>query len=210
MQLHPLEQLVDVQRHFVVIHAHHEADRYEVRRERIHEAAAERARWQRPAERVNDRVQRALRLPDFFHAEREHLWICGRDPFATHVRLRERATRSFGQDDDSGGDVSGRTITRTRLRIATEARRDCTHAGDAATVHQQRSDRKSRQDIHPHRFGPLAEPTDDLADRGDGIPVIPHRRRRRDPQRTPTGEQIDAFPTNGTAKGKLGSGYVRE
>ena len=79
MQLHPLQQLVHVERRPPVVDADDDSERDEIRRQRIHEASAERIVRQRPAERVNDRVERLLRLPDLLHAEREDLRIVRAD-----------------------------------------------------------------------------------------------------------------------------------
>ena len=70
MALHPLQQHVHVERRLAVVEADHEAEGHEVRLQRIEEAAAEGVARQRPAQGVDDRVQRLLRLPELLHPER--------------------------------------------------------------------------------------------------------------------------------------------
>ena len=77
MQLHPLEQLVHVERCVVVVQPNDQPDRDLARPERIHEAAAERVSGERPAQRVDDAIQRPLDLPHLLHPEREDLGIRG-------------------------------------------------------------------------------------------------------------------------------------
>ena len=75
MELHPLQQLVDVETRVVVVEPDHETERHLRRAERVHEAAAERIGRERPAQRVDDGAKRLLHLPQLLHAEREELWV---------------------------------------------------------------------------------------------------------------------------------------
>ena len=100
VQLHPLKQLVHIETGFSVVEPDHEAECDEVGLERIHEAAAERVGRKRPAEGMDDHVERPLGLPDLLHAEREDLGILGAHALAIEPRLRERPPRALSQYRD--------------------------------------------------------------------------------------------------------------
>src|SRR5205823_11684325 len=92
MELHSLQQAMDVQRAVQVVQADHETERDEVRRQRVHEAAAEGIARQRPPQRVDDRVERLPRLPQLLDAEREELRILARHTLPRAPRLGQEVS----------------------------------------------------------------------------------------------------------------------
>ena len=77
MQLHPLQQLMHIERGVLVVQPDHEAERDHARPRGIDEAAAERVVGQRPAHGVDHAVERPLGLPDLLDTEREDLRVWG-------------------------------------------------------------------------------------------------------------------------------------
>src|SRR6266540_1758203 len=88
MCLELLKKVVNVERGRPVIETDDDSKRHEVRCQGVHEASAERVLRERPAQSVNDRVERLLRLPDLLDAERIDLGIVGRDLLPFEIRLR--------------------------------------------------------------------------------------------------------------------------
>src|SRR5215210_2677184 len=89
MQLHPLQELMHVEVGVVVIEADDKAECNLGGTERIHEAATEGIGRQRPAQRMDDSVERTLRLPNLLYAERIQLRIGRADLLPLTVRLRQ-------------------------------------------------------------------------------------------------------------------------
>ena len=110
---HFLKQLMHVERRLPVIHSDDNSNSDEIRREWIHEASAKRIVRKRPAKRMNDRVERFLRLPDLLHAKREDLRIVRFYSGLIHPCLRQRAARSLRENCHACGDISGWSITRS-------------------------------------------------------------------------------------------------
>ena len=100
MELHPLQQLVHVEARVVVVEPHDEAERHLGRAERIEEAAAEGVGRERPAQGVDDRVQRPLHLPDLLDAEREELRVGRAHLLPLAPGLAQRAAGALGDDRD--------------------------------------------------------------------------------------------------------------
>ena len=69
MQLHPLEQLMDIQGGVVVVEPHHQSESYLAGAQRIHEASTESISRKRPSQGVDHPVERAFGLPHLFDAE---------------------------------------------------------------------------------------------------------------------------------------------
>ncbi len=163
MQLHPLEQLVDIERGVPGVEPDHQPERHEIGLERIHEAATEGIRRDRPAEGVDDRVERPLRLPDLLHAEREDLRIFGRHAPPLEPRLRQRSPRPLGQRGHFRDEIVRRHVIRKRPPLTVQAGRRRPDPRDPLSSHQQARRRKAGEDVHPQRRGPLAQPAHDLA-----------------------------------------------
>ena len=210
MQLHALEQDVDVERRVPVIEPDDQSQRDQIRLERIHEAAAERIAGERPAEGVDDAIEGTLRLPDLFHAEGEDLRVGGRHAVPLAPGLRQQRARPLGERHDLRGEIVGRLVRVARRAVAVQARRGGAHAGDAPALREQMRRRESREHVDAQRLGPGAEPAHDLADRRDEVAAVVHRGRRRQPQRASPGEQVHGFFADGVAERQLGIGDVGE
>ncbi len=137
MLLHLLQQDVHVQRRLPIVEAHHEPERQEVGLERIEEAAAESVARQRPAQRVDDRVQRPLRFPQLLDPEGIDHGVGGAHLLPAQPGLGEGAARAFRQHRDPGPDVGGRRVAVARLAVALEAARRGAHAAHAALLDEQ-------------------------------------------------------------------------
>src|SRR6185503_7855511 len=107
MQLHPLEQLMDIERSVVVVQPHHQPESYLARAQRIHEAPTESISRKRPSQGMDHTVERAFGFPYLFDAESKQLWIGGAHLLPLGVGLREEPSGAFGQHGDSGGDLGG-------------------------------------------------------------------------------------------------------
>ena len=147
-----------------VVEADHEAERDEVRRERVHEAAAERVARQWPPQRVDDRVERLSRLPQLLDAEREELRILARHLLPRAPRLRQHPARPLGEYRHLRHEVIGRERIGERPAVAIEAARRRAHTNHPSAVHEQARRREPREDVDAQRLGSLAQPADDLAE----------------------------------------------
>ena len=210
VQLDPLEQLVDVECGVVVIEPHHQSKRYQVRLEWVHEAATEGIGGDRPAERVDDRIERPLGLPDLFHAERVDLRILGRHGLPLEPPLRQASPRPLGQHRYLGGEIVGRHVIRERPPRAIQAGRRGPDARNAPPIQQQARGREAREDVHPQRRGSLAQPAHDLAQRRYVVPGVVHRGRRGKGERPARGEEGDPLLCDGPAEREVGIPEVGE
>ena len=85
------------------------------------------------------------------------------------------------------------------------------HAAHHPVEDQRLHGRGFAQDRDAETLGALRQPASDLTDRGDEVPVVPHRRRKeRRLDRTLLGEQVQRLARNGTAEGQVTVGDVRE
>ena len=146
-----------------------------------------------------------LRLPELLDPEREDLRVRrARRPATAHPGLRERAARALGERRHLRGEV-GRRLRSRRPGVPSrvEARRRRAHADARARPRRAATSRgEAGEQVDAELLGLLAEPAHDLADRGDVVAVVLHRRRRRDARaRAPLGQQVDALarpPARGT------------
>src|SRR5687768_3125123 len=203
MALQPLEHLVDISRRLPVIQSDNEAERDEIARERIHEASAKRVERHRPAEGVNHRVERLLRLPDLLYTERENLRVRRGDFLPIHIRLRQRSPCSLGENRYLSRDVGRRSVAAARLSRPRQPGWCRPYATYTGTLSHQRRRGESREHVHSRGFGLLTEPAHHLAERSDVVTVILHRRRRGDPERMPSRQQIDPLSGDRATKRKI-------
>ena len=165
---------------------------------------------QRPAERVDHRLERTLHLPHLLHAEREELRVGRADLLPLAPRLAQQPARPLGDDRDPRGEVGRLGVARRPAARPVEPRRRGADAAHRGAVHQQRIDRKAGEQVDAEPFGPLAEPADDLADRGGVEAAVVHRGRRRDPLRAALGHEVDRFGGNRLAEREVGGLEVGE
>ena len=210
MELHSLQQAMDVQRAVQVVQADHETERDEVRRQRVHEAAAEGIARQRPPQRVDDRVERLPRLPQLLDAEREELRILARHTLPRAPRLGQEASCPFRQHRHLGGEVVRGEIVAERAALAIEAARRRAHPHDAAAVHEQARRREAGEHVHAQRLGLLAQPADDLAQRGDVVAAVAHRGGSRKAPSAVSRQQIHGLPANRRAEWEVRIGQLGE
>src|SRR4030095_6522584 len=120
MQLEPLHHNVDVEVCLVIVepddHAHHDHSRTH----RIHDSATERSVWKRPTKSVDDAVERALCLPEFFHSEREDLGVERLNVLPLLVGLRERSPSALGEHRDLRRKAGWFLIGSSRLAVTVE------------------------------------------------------------------------------------------
>src|SRR5687767_11458102 len=210
MELESLQQIVDVGRRLPVIESNHQSERDEIGRQRIHEASTERVERHRPAERVNYTVERLLRLPYLLYSEREDLRISRWDLLPVHVRLGERATRSFGEDSDLGGDIRRRSVTAAWLPAARQTGWCGANSLHPRAFSQKRRRGKSAEHVYTSRLSFFTEPAHDLAEGSHIVAVVLHCGRRRNPQRVAAGEEIHALAAYRGAKRKIAFREVRK
>ena len=214
MPLELLEQDVHVQTGIAIVEAHDEPQRNEVRLERIHEAPAECIAGQRPTERVDHAIERSLRLPQLFHAQREDLWVVGRDALPLTPRLREQPPRPLGERRDFRSDIVRRCTPPPGSRlpvadwvalfalvaVAIETGGRGPHAGNSGVPHEQLCRRKPGEHVDTEPLGLGAEPAHDLAERGDVVAAIVHGGRRREAKLAAFGQHVDRFLRHRTSK----------
>ncbi len=164
MQLHPLEQLVHVERCVVIVEADDEPDGNLSRPQGVHEAAAKRVRRERPAQRVDYAIQGPLHIPHFLHAEREDLGIRRAHVSPLAPGLRQHPTRPLGEDRDLRSDVGRLLIPGARLAAAIEAGCGGANAPHGLTLDQERRDGESRKEVDARLLRLFSEPAHDLAD----------------------------------------------
>src|SRR6185436_15482765 len=96
-----------------------------------------------------------------------------------------------------------RTVAAAGLAVAGQAGWRSSNSGDALAFGQKCGRRKSGEDVDAEPFGFFAEPADDLADRGDVVAVVLHRRRRGDSHRAALGHVIDALAGDRSSKREI-------
>ena len=175
MQLHPLQQLVHVERGVVVVEPDDEPERDEVRLERIHEAAAERIGWAAASPACGSPRSSGCLVSQISFTPSAK--ICGfgeptllplaatpapavpRVPSASTVTLR--------------GEVGRRRDSRQRLPVAVQpGRRRCARPprGRPSTSSAAAGNPVNR--LTPSASALLAQPAHDLAERGDVVAVV--------------------------------------
>ena len=155
-------------------------------------------------------LERTLHLPHLLHAEREELRVGGADLLPLAPRLAQEPARPLGDHRHAPGEVGRLGVARPGLARTVEPRRRGADAAHRRAVHQQRVHREPGEQVDAERFGALAEPADDLADRGGVVAAVVHRGRRRDPLRATLGHEVDGFGGNGLAEREVGGLEVGE
>ena len=124
-------------------------------------------------------------LPDLLHAERPDLRV-----LALRGRSGRARRRSGGPASPRRGSVTRASDVRARLEVRRAPRRrgrgPCRRCGRRRRGRPRRaasSAAVSGRIVAPSLLGLLGEPAAELRERGDVVAVVPHRRRRRDPQR---------------------------
>ena len=179
------------------LEARDEADRHEVVAHRVDEGAAElaeaRRRAQRPAHRVDDLPQRLPHAPDLLHAERPDLRVLAVEPELVDRGAREVALRPLGEHRQPGDDVVARLERRKLLALAPASAIARAHADDATVLDEELRRRRLGENDGAQRLGLLGEEAPELGDGDDEVPVVPHRRRRRDAQRRAARQDVDGL-----------------
>ena len=137
-------------------------------------------RAQRPAERVDDAVERLLDLPHLLDAERPHLRVLGREAEALERGAGQVAPAALGEHGRLGGDVGAGlevALLPALLVAALVAAADAEHV---AVLDQQLRADGLGQDVRARLLGLLAQPAVELGDRDDVVAVVAERRRDRD------------------------------
>jgi hypothetical protein len=100
-------------------------------------------------------------------------------------RCGQVALRALGQHGQPGRDVVPGLEGRQRLALAPTPAIAGPDSEDAAVLDEEPGRRRLREDDRPGSLGLLRQEPPQLGDRDDQVAVIPHRRRRRDPERAP-------------------------
>ena len=198
-----LQQDVDVESGVTIIEPNDEAERHEIRLQRVDEASTERVGGQRPAERMDHAIERSFCLPELFDSEREDLGILGRHALPLTPRLRQQSACSLRECRDFGDNVVRRHRPGRRAAIAIEAGCRGPHARHRLITHQQLRRRKSREEVDPEFFGLRAQPANDLTQRGHVVPAIVHGGRRGKTNLAAFRQHVDSFFRHGCSKWKI-------
>ena len=193
MELHVLKQGVHVEPGLTVIEAHHQTDRHHIRLQRIHEASAEGIVGKRPAQCVNHGIQRSLGFPNFLDSECIYLRILRTDMLPLLVRLRQGPAASLRQRRDLRDDVRSRHVAGHLVPLPIQARGGGAYTDYSIALDQEFLRRVSGKDVDAQILGLLAQPAHDLAERGDIIALVVHRRGRGNPYRPSAGEHVHGF-----------------
>ena len=186
-----------------VVESDDEPERHQRRGERIHEAPAEGVGRQGPAEGVNDRVERAFRLPDLLHSQGEDLRVRRCHALPLEVRLCQHPARPLGERRHPRDEIGRGQGSRAGFARPVEPRGGRAHAGHALAVHQQRRGREAREDVDAQLFRLGAQPAHDLAQRPYVIAPVVHGGRNWKAQPAAAGQQVDGFLAHGCAKWKV-------
>ena len=174
-----------------------ESERDELVPHRVDERAAELAVLgalpERPAHRVDDLAQRLRHPPHLLDAERPDLRVRPRKPEAVDRRTGQVAGCALREHGHARDEVGPRLEVRELLPVPAAALVAGADPADGAVVDEQLLRRGLREEHRPALLRPLGEPAAELGDRDDDVPVVPHRRRRRDPDRRPLRQQVDAL-----------------
>ena len=149
-------------------------------------------------------------LPYLLHAQGEELRVGGADLAPLAPCLGQEPARAFGHDRDAPGEIGRLGVARARLPRAIEARRRGADPAHRRAVHQQRVRREAGEQVDAEPFGALAEPADDLAERGGVESAVVHRGRRGDPLGAASGHEVHGFGGHGLAEGEVGRLEVGE
>ena len=102
--------------------------------------------------------------------------------------------RALGEHGQSGHDLVPRLEGRKLLPVAATPAVARPHADDAPVLDEELRRRRLREDHRTQRLGLLGEEATELGDGEDEVPVIPHRRRRRNPDRGAPREHVHRLP----------------
>ena len=163
MLLETLEEHVHIEIRIAVVEPHDQAQRDEIRLEWINKASAERVSRERPPQGVNHAVERLLRFPQLFDAERKDLRILRGNVLPLAPRLRQETTRAAGERRDLRRQVVRCRGAGRRFSVTIEACRRGPHAGNRRPAHEQLCRREPRKNGHAERFCFGAQPAHDLA-----------------------------------------------
>ena len=197
MRLQLLQKIVHGELGVAVVEPDDHPERDHVGAERIDERTAElaiaRVLAKRPAQRVDDAVERPRHLPDLLHAERPHLRTLARQSEPLDRRAGQVALRSFAENGDTSDDVRARLEVGERLAVTRTPPVAGAHAAHAPMLDEKLRRRRLGQDRRSDLLGLLAEPSPELGHRRDVVVVVLHRRRRRHAHRLVARQVIDGL-----------------
>src|SRR5215207_1200757 len=111
--------------------------------------------------------------------------------------------RPLGEDGDACPDVRARLEVRELFPVTAAATVSCADPYDTSAGDEQLPADRLGDDRDAELLRALGEPTAHLRERRDVVAVIPHRRRRRDPQRALGGEVVEALVHDRAAEGHV-------
>ena len=104
----------------------------------------------------------------------------------------------------AGDDVVPRLERRQLLALAAASAIARAHADDASVLDEELRRGRLRKDDRAERLGLLGEEAPELGDGDDEVPVVPHRRRRRDPERGAPGQHVDGLARHLAVRREVG------
>ena len=153
VRLELLEQVMHGERGVAVVEPDDQAERDLVLAHRVDEAAAALPvpglRPQRPAERVDDAIERACDPPQLLHAEAPDLRVLRREPECLRERGGQVALRALGEHGRLRVDLGAGLVRAERLAVAAEALVARDDAADGPAGHEQRVSVGLRQHHDP-------------------------------------------------------------
>ena len=200
MRLELLQQIVGGQLDVAIVEADDEPDRDHVVAHRVDPRAAElavlRRLAERPAERVDDLVERLLDPPHLLHAELPDLRLGAVEAEVVECGTGEMAGRSLGEHGHLRCDVGAGLEVAERLPFPASTLVAAANADDATVLDEQLVGSRLGEHERPGRLRLLGEIAAHLRDGDDPVAVVAERRRRRDPERTLLREEVDALARN--------------
>ena len=195
MRLEQLQRVVHGQRRVERVQSADQADGQHVLAHRVDEAAAQllplAAQPERPAQRVDDAVERMVDAPDLLDAEAPHLRHVAVHPEPLEQRAGQVALCPLGQHRRLRVHLDAGLERAERLAVAVEALVAGAHADHRLAAHQQLLCVGLGQHHHAHLLGPLREVPAQLAQREDEIALVVEGRRRGDPHLPALAHDVD-------------------
>src|SRR4029453_18056647 len=115
--------------------------------------------------------------------------------------LRQVAPDAVGEDGDARADVDARLEGRLHLPMPAETAVTGTPPRDSIAVVQDFSSGESRKDVDAFGLDQPTQPLHETTERDDEVAVIVERRRRdREFELAPAGQEIDAVVADGGAE----------
>ena len=162
--------------------------------ERPAELAVARLRLERPADRVDDALERARDAPDLLDAERVDLRVLGLQAEVLDGGAREHALHAVGQHGRVRGQLGAGLERRQLLALPAAALVAGADAAHGAVRDEQPLGVGLGQHHHAELLGALGHEAREPREREHVVALVVHRRRHdRQPRRARAREQVDGL-----------------